>query len=237
MLSARWQALLGPAVGEIRAVLFDAVGTLIAPSPPVAEVYRTHGAGHGAYVDEATILARFRLALRAGSADDGQTDEAHEQARWRGIVRHVFDELNDVEPLFQELWEHFAKPQSWRFAPHAKPLLTQVAATGCAFGVASNFDARLHHVLTGPDGLLPGVDVFVSSELGWQKPHAGFFRAIERRLGLRPAEIVLVGDDWENDMLGAESAGWKAIWLTVSARQSADSSRIPSVDSLGELCD
>ncbi len=237
MLSARWQALLGPAAGEIRAVLLDAVGTLITPIPPVAEVYRTYGARHGAFVDEATIMARFRQALRAGNADDGQTDEAHEHARWRGIVRHVFGELTDVEMLFQELWAHFASPLSWRLAPHANSLFAQVAAAGCAFGVASNFDARLHPVLTGPDGLLPDAEVFVSSELGCQKPHVGFFRAIERQLGLQPAEIVLVGDDWGNDVLGAQTAGWKSIWLSVSGCQSAISSGIPHVESLGELCD
>lgn len=233
MLSSRWQTLLGPEAGEIRGVLFDAVGTLISASPPVDAVYRASGERHGWHVDEATVASRFRQALRAGDSADGETDEGHERERWRGIVRHVFGDMIDIEPLFQELWAHFARPQSWSLAPDAQQLLSQLAAAGCAVGVASNFDARLRRVLSGPLGLLPGVEVFVSSELGAQKPHVGFFRAIEGRLGLRARELVLVGDDLENDVRGAEQAGWNCIWVT----HSTDAGTVPRVRSLTELCD
>ena len=52
--------------------------------------------------------------------------------------------------------------------------------------------------------------VFASSELGWRKPAAAFFRAVEQRLGLRPEELLLVGDDPELDVAAALRAGWQA---------------------------
>ena len=52
--------------------------------------------------------------------------------------------------------------------------------------------------------------VFASSELGWRKPSAEFFRAVERRLGRKPHELLLVGDDPELDVAAARRAGWHA---------------------------
>jgi FMN phosphatase YigB (HAD superfamily) len=42
----------------------------------------------------------------------------------------------------------------------------------------------------------------------------------------------LVGDDWDNDVQGGQSAGWQTIW--VSPKTSADT---PLVASLAELAD
>jgi putative hydrolase of the HAD superfamily len=52
--------------------------------------------------------------------------------------------------------------------------------------------------------------VFASSELGWRKPAAEFFREVERRLGRRAEELVLVGDDPVLDIAAARQAGWEA---------------------------
>lgn len=200
---------------NIQAVLFDAVGTLIFPDPPVATAYAVAGARLGSKLMPDEISRRFRTAFARQEVADAQTyghrtSEEREKARWQTIVAEVFDDVNDPPALFAALWQHFAEPRHWRLHADAAELWTMHAARGAVPCIASNFDGRLQIICQG----LPPLDrcrhVFVSSELGVRKPSPDFFRAIEQRLNLRPNQLLLIGDDWHNDYLAAKAAGWQA---------------------------
>jgi len=63
----------------------------------------------------------------------------------------------------------------------------------------------------GLDGL---VDVLVTSEdVGVAKPHPAIFHAALEHLACRPDEVVMVGDNWENDIVGASRVGIRSVWL------------------------
>lgn len=65
----------------------------------------------------------------------------------------------------------------------------------------------------------PFQEVYTPLELGGaRKPELEFFRAIERALGCQPSELVMVGDSFTNDMVGAVRAGWKAVWYNQSGK-------------------
>lgn len=53
----------------------------------------------------------------------------------------------------------------------------------------------------------------LSAELGAVKPEPEAFDALARRLGLFPGNLVMVGDNWNDDIEGALAAGWTAIWI------------------------
>jgi putative hydrolase of the HAD superfamily len=53
----------------------------------------------------------------------------------------------------------------------------------------------------------------LSAELGALKPEAAVYQAVERRLGLFPGNLAMVGDNWKDDVLGPVEAGWTAIWI------------------------
>lgn len=55
--------------------------------------------------------------------------------------------------------------------------------------------------------------VLTAQELGARKPSREFYRAAMGLLGCRPAEAVMVGDDYEADILGAKNAGLWTIWV------------------------
>jgi len=63
----------------------------------------------------------------------------------------------------------------------------------------------------GLTSLLPSR--FLSAELGVLKPEQGAFEAVQRKLGLFPGELAMVGDSWRDDITGALEAGWTAIWV------------------------
>lgn len=59
---------------------------------------------------------------------------------------------------------------------------------------------------------------FLSSETGFLKPEPQAFETVQKRLGLFPGELAMVGDSWHDDILGALRAGWTAIWVNREGR-------------------
>ncbi len=192
----------------IRYILFDAVGTVIYPEPTVAEVYQQAAAESGLIIEQHVLKKRFKevLAEDAGSGSLKTSPEGEEQ-RWRRIVGNVLCELEDSDAAFEKLWRHFAQPAAWRLFPGVTETWQRLQAYQP--GIASNFDQRLHAVCAGLKPLDSASHIFTSAELGWAKPAAGFFRAIEQRLECEPHEIMLIGDDPVCDHQGAAAAGWK----------------------------
>jgi putative hydrolase of the HAD superfamily len=201
----------------IRAVFFDAVGTLIEPAPPAAEVYLSVGRKHGSRLGLDAIGSRFLAAFRAEDDRDRtaawRTDEQREELRWRSIVANVLDDVTDGEACFRELWGHFAQPQAWRCLDGAAEMLGELNQRGLQLGMASNFDSRLRAVVSGIDALKPVWSFVISSEIGWRKPAQGFFEHVVRTARLPPAEILFVGDDPVNDDEGARAAGLHVLLL------------------------
>jgi putative hydrolase of the HAD superfamily len=201
-------------------LLFDAVGTLIYPDPPVPAVYCAAGRRSGSELSEPEIARRFKAALQAEHRPDGSrspppTSETLERQRWQRLVAAVFDDVahSRQAQLFDELWNHFGQPRSWRLHDEVFETLAAMQRAGCRLGIASNFDERLLNVVRGMPALAACEQVFVSSHVGFVKPDPRFFAGIERTLGASGEQFVLVGDDWHCDVAGARAAGWKAVWL------------------------
>ena len=57
---------------------------------------------------------------------------------------------------------------------------------------------------------------FLSAEMGFLKPDPHVFETVQKRLGLFPGELAMVGDSWRDDIAGALEAGWTAIWVNRS---------------------
>jgi HAD superfamily hydrolase (TIGR01549 family) len=71
-------------------------------------------------------------------------------------------------------------------------------------------------IFLGLDGL---VDFLVISEaVGVSKPDPAIFRAALDRAGATAKEAVMLGDSWENDVVGAHGVGIRPIWFNRFAR-------------------
>jgi putative hydrolase of the HAD superfamily len=218
-----------------RAVFFDAVGTVLHPYPGAPVVYAAAAARYGLPADPGAILDRFREAFRLEEAADEQagwlTSEGRELARWRTIVRATVPGAPDE--CFDELFHHFARPGAWRVSDDAPALFAHLADRGLTLGLASNYDSRLESVLAGRPELAPLAGlVVISSRVGVRKPGAGFFERLTELAGCRPDEVVLVGDDYENDFLGATAAGMRAVLLDPKGRHQQVPARVAALAEL-----
>ena len=164
------------------------------------------------------VRARFQVHFQSDEvhAEQGalSTDEATERRRWRKIVAGVLPEVAEPDRAFDELWDHFSRPDSWRCYPDVVPVLDALAEQGIAVCVGSNFDGRLRGVMAGLPELSDRMEsLVISSEVGFRKPHPSFFQAACAQLGLPPANVLCVGDDPENDVRGAIRAGLSGLLL------------------------
>lgn len=204
-------------LSEIRAVVFDAVGTLIHPHPPAAIVYAEVGHRFGSRLTPSAIASRFAEALAREEAFDRehgwQTNEIRERERWQRIVAAVLEDVSNPQACFEELFAHFGRPNAWQCDPEAASTLSALQRRGYTLGLASNYDHRLRSVVAGLAPLQLIEHVTISSEVGWRKPAAEFFAALCRTLNLPAAQVLFVGDDLANDFTGAQSAGLHAVLL------------------------
>jgi putative hydrolase of the HAD superfamily len=202
-----------PIPPTIRAVLFDAVGTLIYPDPPAAEVYYREGRklGSGYSVDE--VASRFRASIKRHHQAGAMSEEL-ERERWRKIVYDVIDDVDDFQQtLLSTLWEHFGSPSSWRLFDDVASAWQELSSRGYLLGIASNFDGRLRSICRSHPPLHECEHIFASSEVGFPKPELAFYRTVEKQLALRPEQILLIGDDEAADVTGPMVAGWQVRWL------------------------
>jgi putative hydrolase of the HAD superfamily len=107
--------------------------------------------------------------------------------------------------------------------PGAAEVLREGIARRLHLGIVSNAQAytlpELESALK-PAGLGPDIFdpllVFWSFQHGFSKPNPHAFRILQARLdelGIRPGEVLLVGDRFDNDIAPARAFGWRTWWL------------------------
>ncbi len=219
----------------LRAVCFDAVGTLIYPFPPVSEAYGRIGRRHGASLKSDEIDRRFRAAFQRQEEQDRRlgyhTDEARERQRWAAIVAEVFHDQPDPAGPLAELWDHFARSDAWACFPDVASCLGWLKTHGYQIGIASNYDRRLRSVVAGLPPLGNCDLLAISAEIGWRKPALPFFTGMLQAIHQPAERVLLVGDDWENDYQGGTQAGLQVILVDRQQRDPA----MPALASLDEL--
>lgn len=100
-----------------------------------------------------------------------------------------------------------------RAMPGAIPLLNLLRES-VSIGIVTNNIAAEQRAKARHCGLEPLIDEFViSEEVGVTKPDPAIFHFALRRLGVTASEAIMVGDSWSVDVLGAQSAGIRAVWL------------------------
>jgi 2-haloalkanoic acid dehalogenase type II len=80
--------------------------------------------------------------------------------------------------------------------------------------------------------------VVFASQHGLAKPDRGLFDAAAAQVGSAPTDCAMVGDSIDNDVVGAQQAGWTAIWLNRDAAPRPDGA-VPdaTIRTLAELDD
>ena len=198
----------------IRAILFDAAGTLFFLTKTVGDHYAYVGREVGLELDAQKLESAFHAAWRQMPrrlAIDGPR-ENDDKGWWRELVGHVFDQVApsvnefDRDNFFEVAYEHFAEPGVWELYPEVLGVLEELAPR-FQLDVISNFDGRLRFILQHLGISKFFSRVFISSELGADKPDPEIFRRALNLIDLNANEVLQVGDDPERDWKAAKTAG------------------------------
>ncbi|MCA9213878.1 MAG: HAD family hydrolase [Planctomycetales bacterium] len=223
---------------HVRCVVFDAVGTLIHSAEPVEKTYASVGRRFGSTIDQLTVRRRFKSAFREAlkSQHDLKTSEEDEHRFWADVVASVFTDTDHKTQtsILNELWQHFATPSAWRLYDDVVPTWNSIHELGIGIAIGSNFDSRLHAVMSGLTAGSHVATVFDSASVGFRKPAREFFLQLERSLHLEPKQLLMVGDNPLADVQGAIDSDWNA-QLIDRAEHTSQATR--SVTSLSQIFD
>lgn len=169
----------------IKAIAFDAFGTLV----EIGDKRRPFEA-----------ILRLSAAAPVRSPMLGAVDLA------------AFSHACGVQPDPRHASDLAAELASITPYPESRAVLMALRQRGMHTAVASNL--ALPYAQPIRDHLGDLLDsACLSFEVGHVKPDPDFYRALCRQLNLAPAEVLMVGDTWRCDFLGATAAGLHALHL------------------------
>ena len=103
----------------------------------------------------------------------------------------------------------------------AHELLNELKRRGLRLGLLSNttWPGAFHRQELQAFGLIGFFDALAfSCELGVWKPNAPAFLHLTGELNVQPSEAVFVGDALEIDVLGAQRAGLRGVWISTNGQ-------------------
>ncbi len=138
------------------------------------------------------------------------------QAR-REIVAEALRELNIDRPeLAREIADRFSAErvrQMYPF-PGAVETLAQLRGRGARLGLLTNGDEAGQRQKIRRFGLEPLFDcILIEGELGYGKPDERVYRRALAELEGKPEDAVMVGDNLEWDVAGAQRLGIRGVWV------------------------
>lgn len=200
-----------------RALLADAMGTLIHLESPGPRLRAALREGHGVEVSLDDVgaalqaeISYYRAHMLQGR-DPGSV--AALQARCALVLRDALPAASGAAAIApRKMTELLLGALRFVAYPDAPPALRAARERGERIVVVSNWDASLPAALQAA-GLAPLVDAVVTSGgLGAAKPDPAIFA---HALGLAcaaPEEALHVGDSLGEDVAGARRAGIAAVW-------------------------
>ena len=180
------------------------------------------------------FLEQYHLRVLSGE----MTLEQARFARFRALLSlHVpipdFAMVNTAQALYRETYL-----ATERIIPGAIPLLEQLRSSGLKIGLVTNSTVVEQTGKIRRLGLEPLLDVITISEAaGMAKPDPRIFQMTLAQLGCTPDDVLMFGDSWTSDVVGARAAGIRAVWLNRYGRACPDRTLAVEIQTIEQLLD
>lgn len=225
-----------PRPGAVRAVLFDALGTLVALDPPAPALKRglAHYAGIDISLAQAERAIATEIAYYRAHLDEGRDERSLADLRRRcaAALSAALPETAAGAPL-ELVEEALLSSLHFRAFDDARAALVAARAAAGKVVVVSNWDVSLEHVLAQL-GFAPLLDgIITSARVGARKPSSQIFIEALALAGVQPDHAVHVGDNVDEDVAGAVSAGIAPVLVRRDGRPGPPG--VATVSALGEI--
>ncbi len=142
--------------------------------------------------------------------------EAYGRGQIKKELLHVnrfyltFKELNVDDLLmatqFAEAYRENVPKQN-ALMPHAKEVLEFLKPNFKLYVITNGFKEFQYRKLQSSGIMHFFDDVFISEDIGFQKPHIAFFEHVLQKTGAKKDECLIIGDDMRSDIQGAKNIG------------------------------
>jgi phosphoserine phosphatase len=224
----------------LRAVLLDLDETLIPEDGPLAAAYLAVArAIHGDRAGDAEV-SELRAGLRARwngeapcpqyrarthvSASDGLIAEFAGEDPALAAIRGYLPRFRAAafpDPALVALWQRTRVAEQTAY-PHAGAVLDRLRRD-VRLALVTNGTSDLQRRKLALAGLDGRFDVVVAAcDVGVGKPDPAMFAAALDALGVAASEAVMVGNDLDRDIAGADAAGIPSLWIQHGGNGRAD---------------
>jgi len=213
----------------LRAVLFDVDFTLFRPGPELGpEGYRRVGERHGLDLDPVLYDESRTAAIEELQR---HRELVHDEEVWIAFTEQIVLGMGGdparARDCAADMVREWERHENFALYEDALPVLDELRRHSLRIGLVSNGqrdleEFTLHHSLE--------VDAIVGSKThGRIKPHPSIFVAALQALDVAPAEAVMVGDSYEDDIEGARALGMRAILVDRDGRRPDADDRIDTL--------
>ncbi|AGB30705.1 HAD-superfamily hydrolase [Natrinema pellirubrum DSM 15624] len=199
-----------------KAVLFDFDNTLYPYAPcnrAGKDAARAAARELGYEFDRGGFEAFYQTGRRAIKREVPGTAASHDRYLYfkRALERHTGrPKPTEALALGEAYWRAYI--DAMELLPDVEATLESLRDRGIDVGVVTNFTARTQLEKLEAVGLGDDLDLLVTSEeTGREKPGSVMFTLALSRLDRRPSEAVMVGDNVEADIVGANAVGLETV--------------------------
>lgn len=228
----------------IKAVLFDLDDTLLGNHmddfiPRYFQLISRHAAQ---YMPGDKFLQELMIATQEMMVNQ-DPEVTNREAFWQ-----LFQERNgmdpaEMEPVFHQFYtgEFEQLAELTQFRPSAAPLIEACFERQLDVVIATNpmfpkvaVDARLRWAGLPVDEYdFRLVTTYETSHA--TKPHQAYYQEVLDEIGCAPEKALMVGDDWERDMVPASDMGLFTYWISQNGDAPPEDGRVTAYGSLKEL--
>lgn len=205
---------------KFRYVWFDLGLTLV--RSPFEELYNQVLAAFDVQKEEDEIKRAFYLTDKEFMRNYPHvlgTLPAHFMPWYLGLLNYKLGLRLNIEEtyrIYTKLKEGLSL--KWRLIPGVAEMLKELRQRGVHIGLITNWDASCRSVLNA-NNLDGWLDITViSSEVGIEKPEKAIFQMALDEAGAEAEEVLYVGDNYYDDVVGAGQAGIRSLLIAPYGR-------------------
>lgn len=190
----------------IKAVIFDLDGTLLDRDSSLKHFIKNQ---YKKYMSDLKHVSEQQYTERFIELDN------------KGYVwkDKVYQQLVQEYSISNLTWERLLEDyiNSFQYScipfPNMEYVLKELKNKGILLGMVTNGFTKFQNLNLKALGIHNLIDtILISEQEGIKKPQPEIFLRALEKLGVTPEESLYVGDHPENDVIGAQNVGMKAVW-------------------------
>ena len=162
------------------------------------------------------LLSRYYSEVKFEASRNGEmTMDEYHIYRIQEAGKDLGVYLTDEQALNMQK-EYKKNQQKLKMSDITVSILELAKKNNVKLGVITNGPSEHQWVKVdalGVEKWIPRENIIVSGDVGINKPDKRIFEVIQEKLQLGVESLYYIGDSLENDIVGANNAGWKSIWI------------------------